>query len=236
MVLLITGTTGIAAATADLARERGATIFTTGLEPPADLVADLREPDATGRAVRMCVERHGRLDALLACAGASGRQWGDGPLHDCSDDGWLQTIDTNLTIAFRTCRAALRQMILQPEGGSIVAVGSVLAFSPESPRFSTHAYAAAKGGLWSMTRSIASYYAPHKIRANYLAPGLVRTPMTRRAQSDPELLEFAAAKQPLLGRMAEAEEVARAAWFLLSAESAAITGATLTVDGGWSIS
>lgn len=127
-------------------------------------------------------------------------------------------------------------MILQPEGGSIVTVGSVLAFSPESPRFSTHAYATAKGGLWSMTRSIASYYAPHKIRANYLAPGLVRTPMTRRAQSDPELLEFTATKQPLLGRMAEAEEVARAAWFLLSAESAAITGATLTVDGGWSIS
>lgn len=236
MVLLITGTTGIAAATADLARERGAIVFTAGLEPPADLVADLREPGAIDQAVRLCVERHGRLDAVFACAGASGRQWGDGPLHTCSDEGWRRTIDTNLTIAFRTCRAALRQMILQPEGGAIAVVGSVLAFSPESPRFSTHAYATAKGGLWSMTRSIASYYAPNKIRANYLAPGLVRTPMTQRAQSDAELVEFTATKQPLLGRMAEAEEVARAAWFLLSNESAAITGAALTVDGGWSIS
>lgn len=236
MVLLITGTTGIAAATADLARANGAEIFTAGIEPPASLIADLREPGAPERAVKACMSRYGRIDAVLAAAGASGRQWGDGPLHECSDDGWAQTIDANLTLTFRTCRAAIRQMMIQDEGGAIVIVGSVLAFSPESPRFSTHAYASAKGGLWSMTRSIASYYAPYRIRANYLAPGLVRTPMTRRAQSDPELIGFTKTKQPLLGRMAEAEEVAKAAWFLLSPESGAITGTTLTVDGGWTVS
>lgn len=236
MVLLITGTTGIAAATAELARSHGAHVFTAGLEEPASLAADLRNPGAADRAVQECVSRHGRIDAVLAAAGASGRQWGDGPLHECSDEGWAQTIDTNLTVAFRTCRAAIRQMLLQPEGGSIVIVGSVLAFSPESPRFSTHAYASAKGGLWSMARAAASYYAASRIRFNYLAPGLVRTPMTLRAQSDPELVEFTAGKQPLIGRMAEPDEVARAAWFLLGPDSAAITGATLTVDGGWSIS
>jgi NAD(P)-dependent dehydrogenase (short-subunit alcohol dehydrogenase family) len=83
---------------------------------------------------------------------------------------------------------------------------------------------------------MAAYYAPHRIRVNALAPGLVRTPMSARAQGDPEILQFVKHKQPLAGGMLEAGDVARAAWFLLSGESQQITGQILTVDGGWHLS
>ncbi len=234
MILLVTGATGIAAAAAELARAHGSTVFTAALSGPADLAVDLTEPGAADEAVRLCVHRYGRLDAVLACAGASGRKWGDGPLHECTDEGWSRTIDVNLTSAFRTCRAAVRRMLEQGGGGAIVLVGSVLALSPKAPEFSTHAYAAAKGGLLSLSRSMAAHYAGDRIRVNYLAPGLTRTPMTERTQADPAAMAFARAKQPLSGGMLEADEVARAAWYLLTAES--VTGAVLGVDGGWSVS
>ncbi len=235
MVLLVTGSTGIAAATADVARSHGATVFVVSLDAPADAVGDLADPLVADNAVAACVERHGGLDALLACAGASGRSWGDGPADQCTDEGWRRTLDANLDTAFHTCRAALRHMLTR-SAGSIVTVGSVLARSPQAPGFSTHAYIAAKGALHALSGAMAAHYAPRGIRVNHLEPGLVRTPMTRRAQSDPALLDFMKRKQPLTRGMLEPDEVARAAWFLLSDESRAITGATLTVDGGWSIS
>ena len=70
--------------------------------------------------------------------------------------------------------------------GTILNMASVLAFSPEAQHFATHAYAASKGAIISMSRAMAAYYAPHKIRVNVIAPGLVRTPMSARAQSDEE--------------------------------------------------
>jgi NAD(P)-dependent dehydrogenase (short-subunit alcohol dehydrogenase family) len=114
-------------------------------------------------------------------------------------------------------------------------MASVLAFSPEPRHFATHAYAAGKGGAIAMTRSMAAHYAPGKIRVNAIAPGLVRTPMSQRAQASPELQEFVARKQPLAAGMVEADDVARAALFLLSDEARAITGQVLTVDAGWSV-
>jgi len=86
-----------------------------------------------------------------------------------------------------------------------------------------------------MSRSMAAYYAPHKIRVNVVAPGLVRTPASQRAQTTPELQEFIGRKQPLSGGMVEAEDVARAALFLLSEEARSITGEVLTVDAGWRV-
>ncbi len=87
-----------------------------------------------------------------------------------------------------------------------------------------------------MSKSMASYYAPHGIRVNVIAPALVRTPAGERTHTDPEFQEFVRGKQPLGGGMIEVADVARAAIFLLSDESRSMTGEVLTIDGGWRIS
>jgi NAD(P)-dependent dehydrogenase (short-subunit alcohol dehydrogenase family) len=83
---------------------------------------------------------------------------------------------------------------------------------------------------------MAAYYARHKIRVNVIAPGLVRTPMSARAQSDEDVLKFVAHKQPLSGGMLDAGDVAETALFLLGEQARHITGQVVSVDGGWTVS
>ncbi len=234
-VLLISGSTGIAAATARLAAERGDVPFLAALEPPADHIADLCDERAAAAAAAACLDRHGRIDALFNVAGVSGRRFGDGPVHECSSDGWDLTFSRNLRPAFLLSREVLRHWLAAGVGGTILHMSSASARSPEPQHFATHAYAAAKGALLSLTQSMASYYAPHGIRVNAIAPGLVRTPMSARAQSSSEILQFITHKQPLSKGILDAEDVARAALFLLGEESRHITGEILTIDGGWSV-
>jgi NAD(P)-dependent dehydrogenase (short-subunit alcohol dehydrogenase family) len=252
-ICLISGASGIAAATARLAAEEGARVFAVGLEAGqcealAALVpglryavADLTDAAAVERVVRQCLDAFGRIDALYNVAGASGRPFGDGPLDRCSEEGWERTLAVNLKTVFLLSRRVLRQMLEQPVGpsglrGTVLNMGSVSAFSPQADYFATHAYAAAKGAVVSLSLAMAAYYAPRKIRVNVIAPGLVRTPMSLRAQRDPEIMEYMKKKQPLAGGILEAEDVARASVFLLSDESRHITGQVLAVDGGWRVS
>ncbi|MCC6363809.1 MAG: SDR family oxidoreductase [Bryobacterales bacterium] len=234
-VLLISGSTGIAAAAARLATERGDLPFLAALDPPADYIADLCEEPAAAAAVAACLDRHGRIDALFNVAGLSGRRFGDGPLHECSSDGWDLTFSRNLRPAFLLSREVLRHWLAAGLPGTILHMSSVSAYSPEPQHFGAHAYAAAKGALLSLTKAMAAFYAPHGIRVNAIAPGLVRTPMSARAQSDPDILQFITHKQPLSKGILDADDVARAALFLLGDESRHITGEILTVDGGWSV-
>ena len=212
-VLLITGSTGIAAATAELAAEAGAKLFIASrtaenAEALAKktggkfLAADLVRSDAAPRVVQACVAAYGRLDALYNVAGISGRKFGDGPLHECTEEGWDTTLDANVKSMFLMCRAALAQMMAQPVApnglrGTILNMASVLGFSPQAQHFATHAYAASKGAILGMSKSMAAYYAVHKIRVNVIAPALVRTPMSARAQNDPKILDLMKTKQPL---------------------------------------
>jgi NAD(P)-dependent dehydrogenase (short-subunit alcohol dehydrogenase family) len=247
-VLLITGSTGIAEATALLAGERGYRVFAAGMEESslrglcervpeaAWLSGDLRDEAFSEAAVRACVERFSGVDSLFNVAGISGRRFGDGPLHECSVEGWQVTLDSNVKSMFLMCRAALRYWLGERKPGAILNMASVLAFAPEAEHFASHAYAASKGAVISMSQSMAAYYAPLKIRVNAIAPALVRTPMSARAQSDEEIVEFVRCKQPLSGGMLEACDVARAALFLLGEDSRPITGQVLAVDGGWSVS
>ncbi len=182
-----------------------------------------------------CTERYGCIDALFNVAGISGRRFGDGPLHECSLEGWQATMDNNARTTFLMSRAVLRRWMRDGTSGAILNMASVLAFSPEPHHFATHAYAASKGAILSLTTAMASYYAPHGIRVNAIAPGLVRTPMTARAQTDEAILRFVADKQPLSSGILEVADVAEAALFLLSERSRHITGTVLTVDGGWSV-
>ncbi len=254
---VITGSTGIAAATIRLAAREGHAVFFVSRDEVSchelaeELsaenklfgfhVADLTNPESVAEAVAACVAQFGRIDALFNVAGISGRRFGDGPIHECSVEGWQTTFDNNAKTTFLMCREVLNQMLRQPVGenglrGSIVNMASVLALSPEAGHFATHAYAASKGAIISLTRAMAAYYAPHKIRVNAVAPGLVRTPMSARAQNDPAILELMKTKQPLAEDLIAAEDIAEAALFLLGGGARNITGEVLTVDGGWRVS
>ena len=140
---------------------------------------------------------------------------------------------------FLVCRAVLNRMMGQAEvggiRGAILNMGSVLAFAPERNFFASHAYAASKGAIVSMSKAMAAYYAPHKIRVNVIAPALVETPMSRRAKDNGEIMAFMEGKQPL-GAMMAAEDVAGMAVFLLGDGARAITGDVVSVDAGWCVS
>jgi NAD(P)-dependent dehydrogenase (short-subunit alcohol dehydrogenase family) len=117
-------------------------------------------------------------------------------------------------------------------GGSIINTGSVLGLVGHE-LFDTHAYAASKGAVLSLSRAMAARYAPDRIRVNVLCPGLIRTQMSARAQSDPATLHALQELQPLTGTLGEPEDVAEAAVYLASDESRFVTGVALPVDGGW---
>ena len=148
-----------------------------------------------------CVQAFGRIDGLLSVAGGSGRPFGDGPIHELTDDAWDRTLELNLRSQAMICRAVVRTMLGQSPGpggrGSIVLVSSVLAAHPVPELFETHAYAAAKGAITALARAMAASYVGDRIRVNALAPGLTATPMAARAAADSAITAFAARKQPL---------------------------------------
>jgi len=250
-VCAITGATGIAEAAAVRFAAEGARLFVaalrqedclalaTRLGPVTELhwvAADLTDESEAERAFAVCADTYGRLDALLACAGGSGRPFGDGPLHSTSLQSWNTTVALNLNTAFLSAREALRIMLDQPSGGSIVFVSSVAATNPVAGTFNTLAYAAAKGGINSLTLNGACQYGAAGIRFNAILPALTLTPMSKRAASDPETLEVVKARMPVSGGgPLSAEDHAEAALFLCSDESRHITGQLLRVDGGWSV-
>ncbi len=256
-VLLVTGTTGIAASAALAATHHGWSVHVVGIDRETldellcacrqqssrstGTVADLTDSRQTDNAIDAAVRQCGRIDAVFAVAGLSGRRFGDGPIDRCTDEGWATTLDGNLNTAFHTARAAIRQMRSQTPNerglrGSVLLMGSVLATHPEPEHFATHAYAAAKGAIHTLARTLAATYAPEGIRVNAVAPGLVRTPMSARAQEDPGIVETLRTRQPLGQTFLEPDDIASAALFLLDDRLAGrITGQVLAVDGGWSV-
>jgi NAD(P)-dependent dehydrogenase (short-subunit alcohol dehydrogenase family) len=255
-VCLITGSTGIAAATAERCAAEGAAVFIVSrsadhaldlaarLEaagaPTGWAAADLAIEDQADTAIEAAVARFERIDGLFAVAGGSGRRFGDGPIHELTMDGWERTLELNLRSQALTCRAVVRQMLAQPPNssgtrGSILLMGSVTATDPVPAFFATHAYAAAKGATNALMTTMAATYASDGIRVNAVAPSLTDTPMATRAAGDPRIRAFARRKQPLAGEMMDPDDVAHAAVYLLSDESRVVTGQLLKIDGGWSV-
>ena len=254
--ILITASTGIGAETARLAARAGARLFITSKTEShcSDLArqirqeggacayrqADLRNAAQVEMVVEDCVETYGRIDALYNVAGISGSRFGDGPVHECTESGWDMVMATNVKSMYLMCRLVIGQMMMQPIGsnglrGTLLNMASVLGICPMPSHFVTHGYAASKGAIIGMSRSMAGYYAPHKIRVNVIAPGLTGTPMAGRAVEDEQIRVSMKQKQALTGGVIDAAEVARASLFLLSDDSRAVTGDTLVVDGGWCV-
>ena len=227
----------MAAATARLAKAAGASVVAIARhagELDDVYLGDLTDAETARGAVRHCVERFGRIDCLFNVAGISARRLGDGPIHTCTEEAWDVTMDTNLKSMFLLSRETLKVMI-EKRRGVILNMASIAPTRPSPRYFDTHAYAVSKGAVIAMTRVMAAYYAPHGIRVNAIAPALVRTKLTQRSQDNPEIMDYLRQRQPLAEGMIDADDVARAAVFLLSDESRMITGETLTVDAGWSV-
>ncbi len=254
--VVITGATGIAAASAHRFAAEGARLFLisrteehllslvdelgAGGTKVAWATADLVDADATEAAVAQAERALGRIDGLFAVAGGSGRRFGDGLAHELTAEGWDRTMALNGRSQVLTMGAVLRRMLAQEpdvtgERGAIVAMSSILASYPEPVLFPTHAYAASKGAIATLTRAMAAAYVRQGIRVNAVAPSLTTSRMSARAAGDEATQRFARRRQPLTDGFLPAEEVANAALFLLSSESRAITGQVLLVDGGWSV-
>jgi len=255
-IVIIGGTTGLGLSAAKACIAAGASVVVVGRDESnaaaagtelgafgRAIIGDATDPAAAPRAIDDARRHFGGFHGLYHVAGGSGRAAGDGPLHELTDEGWAFTLGLNLTGLMMSNRAAVRAFMSSsktaegvPAGGTIVNMGSVLGYSPSPKYFSTHAYATAKAAIIGLTRSCAAYYAPHNIRFNVLAPALVATPMSKRAQTDDEVMAFVKTKQPLDGgRIGAAEDCDAAAIYLLSDESRFVTGQVLAIDGGWGV-
>jgi NAD(P)-dependent dehydrogenase (short-subunit alcohol dehydrogenase family) len=236
-VAVVTGAgSGIGQDTAQRFMEEGAQVVGFDLHPSGanTLRVDVTSALDVETALQNVFGRYGRLDILVNVAGGSGRKWGDGPTDTCTLEGWKKTLALNLDSVFYCCKFALQSMLLSGRG-VIVNVASVLGMVGGDEDFATHAYATSKGAVISLTRSIASFYGPRGIRANVICPGLIATPMSQRAQESDHIRARLPQLQPLTGDFGGPQDVAQAALYLASDESAFVTGAVLTVDGGWTV-
>jgi NAD(P)-dependent dehydrogenase (short-subunit alcohol dehydrogenase family) len=239
-VAIVTGSSsGIGLATAQLFTEEGAHVVGFDINPSLrsnenTLRVDITSAAEVESALKNVTSKYGQLDILVNVAGGSGRKWGDGPTDSCTLEGWEKTLDLNLNSIFYCCKSAL-QVMLPQKSGVIVNVSSVLGVVGGDDDFATHAYASSKGAVISLTRSIASYYAPRGIRANVICPGLISTPMSQRAQESKHIRARLQQLQPLTGEFGSPNDVAQAALYLASDESSFVTGSVLTVDGGWTV-
>ena len=249
-LVIIGGTTGLGLSAARAFINEGARVVVVGRrresaeeaqqqlgDKARTFIWEASDPQCAPQAIQKALDEHGAFHGLYHVAGGSGRSVGDGPLHEISDEGWDYTLRLNLTSLFNSNRAAVQQFLKQGTGGTVLNMGSVLGFSPSPKFFATHAYATAKAAVIGLTTAAAAHYAPQNIRFNVLAPALVATPMSQRAQSDDAIMQFIRTKQPLDGgRIGEPADLDSAAVFFMSDESRFATGQVLAIDGGWSVS
>lgn len=186
---------------------------------------DVSQPQQVEAMVQTAVDKFGRLDVIFNNAGIEGET---AFTADCSFENWNRVIGVNLTGTFLGMKYAIPAM-LKNGGGVIVnnaSVAGLIGF-PGIP-----AYAASKGGVVLMTKTVALEYAKQGIRANAICPGVIRTPMVERFTSGSEEARTSLEAAEPIGRFGEPEEVARLALFLACEDSSFCTGAPFVVDGG----
>jgi len=187
------------------------------------LVGDVRSVSAIEDFVADAARHLGALDVLVTVVGGQLAFVPAARLHEITDEDWDLVFDLNLRYVARVVRTTLRVFLDQGTGGTIVAVGSITAMAGSSMQA---AYGTAKAGLASLARSVAAEYSREGIRMNVVSCGPVATPVAAAAGADAELEWIP------MGRAASPEEVADAAVFLASPQSAYVSGQSLVLDGG----
>jgi NAD(P)-dependent dehydrogenase (short-subunit alcohol dehydrogenase family) len=185
-------------------------------------VGDVRDIPSIEACLDQAIEAHGPLTGVACCVGSLLLK----PAHLTTDTEWDDVIQQNLTAAFRVLRSSARRMM--KSGGSIVLVSSA---AGRRGLANHEGIAAAKAGVIGLTLSAAATYAGYGIRVNCVAPGMVRTPLTAALTRVPASLAYSTSLHAL-GRIGEADEVARALVWLMDARQGWITGQVLGVDGG----
>jgi 3-oxoacyl-[acyl-carrier protein] reductase len=232
---LVTGASGgIGADIARVLHAAGATVGLSGtrVEPLEALAKELgsrahvlpcnlSNPEDVESLVKRATEAMGAVDILVNNAGITR----DGLAMRMSDDDWQSVLDVNLTAAFRLCRAAIRGM-MKARWGRIVNISSVVGRAGNAGQAN---YAASKGGLVAMSKSLAEEVASRGITVNCVAPGFIETAMTDKLNEAQRATILASVPA---GRMGTPQEIAAAVLFLASQEAAYVTGATLHVNGG----
>lgn len=236
--VLVTGAAGdIGTAIAATLAARGAHVTLADLKPEAEATAAVAaNPGANYRQVDVCSRAAvgalvDELEPLDAVVGAHGIVRSS-PFLEISPEDWQAQIDVNLTGCFNLGQAVARRWVRDERPGTIVLVGSWVA---EVPWPEIGSYCASKAGVQMLVRSMALELAPHGIRANAIAPGIVDAGMARHQRlTEPQYAARAAGVVPL-GRLQTSEEVAAAVAFLCSPDASYMTGSTLLVDGGASL-
>jgi len=245
-VILVTGgTSGIGRASAELFAKEGAKVVLTGRRAPEGeavvagirqaggsalfIQADLTRIETIPDIINRTVANFGRLDGAFNNAGVTG----GGPIETLDEATWDRIIDTNLKASFFALQAQAAQMKQQGGGGAIVFTSSVLA---QIAAPGTSIYSASKGGIDALTRAAAVELGPFNIRVNSVNPSITKTPMTTgriTVNADGTESHPLAVGIPLR-RLAEPEEMAQVALFLLSDRASYVNGQSIVVDGGQS--
>jgi NAD(P)-dependent dehydrogenase (short-subunit alcohol dehydrogenase family) len=221
------GASGIGAATAVRLADEGATVATIDVTEGVDYVLDVRDEPAVRDAFADVVDRLGRLDSVVHCAGVAG----GGPVHLVDESEWNRVVDINLKGTFLVDKHAAIHM-LEANRGSIVNIASIEGIEGTE---GGSAYNASKGGVIMLTKCMAIDYGHRGIRVNAICPGGVDTPLLMDIIGAPgvEIYRDKMHDRHLLNRFGHPSEIAAAAAFLVSDDASFMTGQAMVVDGGF---
>jgi NAD(P)-dependent dehydrogenase (short-subunit alcohol dehydrogenase family) len=232
-VAIVTGAgSGIGKAIADKYVNEGAKVIysdinNVGVLPENALFVkcDVSDSAQVDNLIKQAVEKFGRIDIMVNNAGIGSL----GGILDTDDATWQKTLDINLSGVFHGMRAAAKYMKENNVKGSIISMSSILGKVGLAGAIS---YCASKGGIVQLTHAASLDLAQYSIRVNVIAPGFIKTSMTKDVLNTKEFNDMVTSSTPL-GHVGDPEDIANAALYLGSDESSYVTGEVLYVDGGW---